>query len=526
MSFLYMVASHYFGLLQDGDGGRDNENRTAGNEDIAEEDWDHVRLEDYVEEDGDDVKEAGDGKLTTGDDGKEGDSHTQDHVDKNSKDKAGATTDTNGEDVRSASNSREEAGKGKAKEGVKLQNVVVVDDDVDDGLFQKEVTQQGGQVNAPESRLVKETTSANGVRILPAQRPCETRPRPPVGICPGGQCSRYRRIGSGRCGNVFEDVGSGIVVKVARQHVACNMLSNDRICHIMVQDAFSRHQDVKCQPTRIHKYVRGKYEPWWEHNGPLLFEKHDTPGGSAAKGALLTQRIWPVPRGFREGIIALFSSSDGQEYLIRHPKSSDGLLHVHLGRRGSIKHQDRSGLSLRDFKLNLDQMFRADLPAPEYAAAVGEALAVMHWSAGLDGDGVKFVLGNETDPDARDNRSGEASGSTAGEGVKGTSRLNDIPRLWIFGFDSCSRFESIAMPDEPEKLLAYLCDAFRRNNAYYPHPRPVDARGRAVWHMFRDAYLDRSGRCLVDRGQAFWWLPSEFLRQVTQISGRPGTPEV
>lgn len=311
------------------------------------------------------------------------------------------------------------------------------------------------------------------------------------------------------------------------RHMACNMLENDRKCHMRIQDAFSRHQDVKCQPTRIHKYVHGEDEPWWEHNGPLLFEKQNTPRRPADKGALLTQRIWPVPRGFREGIIALFSSSDGKEYPIRHPKSSDGLLHVHLGRRGSIKHQDRSGLSLRDFNLNLDQMSRADLPAPEYAAAIGEALAVMHWSAGLDGDGVKFVLGTETDPDASDNQNGEASGTIVAKGVRGTPPQNDVPRLWIFGFDSCTQLESIATPDEPVKLLAHLSNAFPRNRAYYPHPRPVDARSRVAWDKFQDAYVVRSGKCLADRGQlgqASWGLPSGFLRQVTQKSGRQETP--
>lgn len=171
MSFLYIVASHYLRRLQDGDG-RDSENRTASNEDTAEEDWDHVRPEDYVEDDGDDIKKPGDGKLTTGDDGKEGDGHTQDHVDKNGEDKTSVTTDIHGKDVHSASNRREEGGKRKAKERVKLQNVDCDDDD--DGLFQKEVTQQMGQVNAPESRPVKETTSANGVRVLPAQRPHDT----------------------------------------------------------------------------------------------------------------------------------------------------------------------------------------------------------------------------------------------------------------------------------------------------------------------------------------------------------------
>lgn len=86
----------------------------------------------------------------------------------------------------------------------------------------------------------------------------------------------------------------------------------------------------------------------------------------------------------------------------------------------------------------------------------------MHWSAWLDGDGVKFVLGNETDPDAREN---QASGLTAAQGAKGTSPPNDMPRLWILGLDLCSQFESVAMPDEPEKLLAHLSDTFLRNSA-------------------------------------------------------------
>jgi hypothetical protein len=50
--------------------------------------------------------------------------------------------------------------------------------------------------------------------------------------------------------------------------------------------------------------------------------------------------------------------------------------------------------SLRNFCLFLDQIEDLALDPSEYAEAMADALAIMHWSAGIDANDVEFVLGS------------------------------------------------------------------------------------------------------------------------------------
>ena len=64
-------------------------------------------------------------------------------------------------------------------------------------------------------------------------------------------------------------------------------------------------------------------------------------------------------------------------------ESGDFLLHPYLGRRGQTGNRwgDRA-LSLPDLPIRVEQMEEMNMDIWAYARVMGEALAVMYWSAG------------------------------------------------------------------------------------------------------------------------------------------------
>ncbi|OAA69949.1 hypothetical protein LEL_09765 [Akanthomyces lecanii RCEF 1005] len=72
------------------------------------------------------------------------------------------------------------------------------------------------------------------------------------------------------------------------------------------------------------------------------------------------------------------------------------LIRPYLGRRRPDPDQ-RGGpkqrfFSLRNLPLHVDQMEELDLPVEEYAVAMADALAFLHWSARVDAGDVEYVL--------------------------------------------------------------------------------------------------------------------------------------
>jgi hypothetical protein len=85
--------------------------------------------------------------------------------------------------------------------------------------------------------------------------------------------------------------------------------------------------------------------------------------------------------------------------------------------------------SSRNYGLYLDQLQMWSLESERLAEVMGEALAVMHWSVGIDARDVKFVLGGS--PEARRNRvNGEEICSIFDELGYLPSTMNIAPVVW------------------------------------------------------------------------------------------------
>jgi len=150
-------------------------------------------------------------------------------------------------------------------------------------------------------------------------------------------------------------------------------------------------------------------------------------------------------------------------------------------------------------------MLDLGLPVVEkFAPAMGEALAWMHWGAGVDAFDVEFVLGESRQPPkGEDGDEDDAPGSAAAD-------------LWLLDFNLCSAFDlgalsSTLTDDNEEKerhrsgLIGYLIHGFFANDPYYPRPwtaetaapvvpwAPIEEIDVELWEVFAKAYLERPG---------------------------------
>jgi hypothetical protein len=112
-----------------------------------------------------------------------------------------------------------------------------------------------------------------------------------------------------------------------------------------------------------------------------------------------------------------------------------------------------------------------------YAKIMAEALAIMHWAAGIDANDVEFVLASP--------RSGELENSTF-----------DVPSIgahamWVLDFDCC---RPITLD---EQGVEQACKAFFRNDPYYPRPNPSNHEDQQLWLAFRLHFIQISRSILT-----------------------------
>ena len=168
------------------------------------------------------------------------------------------------------------------------------------------------------------------------------------------------------------------------------------------------------------------------------------------------------------------------------------------------------------------------LPVEQYASAMADMMAFLHWDAEVDAGDVEFVLARPRHPAAQ-------SASTLSIGSKALTPGEEGPlgshAMWLVNFDCC---EKMALPttedadetDETE-FLTTAARAFWRNDPYYPRP-PADhtpdsdlADGK-LWEGFRKRYTQTSEEILERKGEdeRVKMLPGKAMAMIENTRGR------
>jgi hypothetical protein len=202
-----------------------------------------------------------------------------------------------------------------------------------------------------------------------------------------------RIIGQGTCGTIFEIPGTETAYKRGTDTKA---LWRDFLLTNSVHRAL-----MSCRP-HLELHFNGRMVPltpechefalpdagFWEQNGHRFPKGHQDP-----KTAFSVDRILPIPRPARNGLIDRYFDDDDLERAKNEPENADCLVRVYLGEEETEEQQKRAFTSLRNFELRLNMIEELGLDAEEYAIEMALGLAVVHWGAQVDGMDMEFVIG-------------------------------------------------------------------------------------------------------------------------------------
>ena len=199
--------------------------------------------------------------------------------------------------------------------------------------------------------------------------------------------------------------------------------------------------------------------------------------------------------------MSLYCPPDLQPAAAVDPSNRDCLARIYLGKRRPQNAPLAPNFSLRNFNLCLDQMLSLKLPVNYYASAMGEALAVIHWQANVDGYDIEFVLGSgevPVNPPDKPVKVCVLSEITNGwaHTIHATSTPLDTTMpaevkarklqttMWVLDFNLCSRWNEPIGWQQPDVLIEQLVLAFFENDPYYPPPLMERELEQSIWHSF------------------------------------------
>ncbi|KAJ5688903.1 zinc finger protein-domain-containing protein [Penicillium macrosclerotiorum] len=316
----------------------------------------------------------------------------------------------------------------------------------------------------------------------------------------------YRVIGFGQCGLVLERPGQKYVLKIAKPSYE-DTLWDDFEAHFNVRRAFDLEQNknIECRVPQLFSYVSKDNQKWWQENIPFFPAVHESVPLPAM--ALVSQRILPLPKVGRQALIDKYCPEPSRALAALNDKNRDCLARVYLGRRRLLDTLS-ANFTLRNFNLHLDQMVELKLPVKYFASAMGEALAVIHWSAHVDGYDIEFVLGSEGDttyshglsvsirPEFTPQRLATMQRHTDIESLMTVNFKRRTIRLWVLDFNLCHIWDEMAALNNPEGLFSHLVTSFFENDPYYPLPLMEHDLDQELWEIFRAKYLEKAGLIL------------------------------
>lgn len=321
---------------------------------------------------------------------------------------------------------------------------------------------------------------------------------------PGEEQQQFHVIGLGSCGSVFSMPGSDMALKKGGNVKA---LWND-FCltnkvytaflkvKVLLQDTFPTNT-IPRSPRASQFFLPGS--GFWDTCLNRFPASHRKVGA-----AIEMDRILPLPRRIRDGLIDRYFDEDAAEDAKNNEANRACLVRVYLGENESNTLHAYD--SLLNFPLRLNMMRDLKLDVLQLADEMAIGLAVLHWKAGVDAMDVEFVLGSactrtekglprRPDPDEEPYEITEPDSAQR------------AVHMWVLDFDKSTRFERTL-----QNVVQKLVPAFLGNDPYYPRP-DVD---RDLWTRFGYTYR-KASRVILERKKAdgaTMKLPLQFLKAV------------
>ncbi|KAJ5795453.1 uncharacterized protein N7518_003993 [Penicillium psychrosexuale] len=237
---------------------------------------------------------------------------------------------------------------------------------------------------------------------------------------------KLHAIGRGACGTVWA-CETGPAYK-REDGNAARSLQNDFEMHNRVLQSrqtlmnLRKSTQVEIQIPSCHNFIEPKNKEWWAAN----LERF--PQGYTSCNMIEAQRIPPFGEPTRHLLIQAFCPDEIKQIIIKSEPDQDCTIRLYLGRRRTHTQDSKTfsqfrAFSLRNYPLHEDQLEELAITTDDlqqYARTMAEALAMMHWIAGIDANDVEFVLAPCNDNDG--------------------GRINNVlgrDSMWMLDFDLC-----------------------------------------------------------------------------------------
>ncbi|KAI9151621.1 zinc finger protein-domain-containing protein [Paramyrothecium foliicola] len=278
----------------------------------------------------------------------------------------------------------------------------------------------------------------------------------------------FERIGFGQCGLVFEQAGRGYAIKVAKKGYA-DALWTDVVAHLNIYESFEKHHP-ECQVPRVYQYVTDSNKDWWDENLQHFNTNQQGHDFHLPAMALISQRIFPLPKVVRTALIEKFCPQNLKTSALANKTNRDCLARIYLGKRRQTNSPPSPNFTLRNFNLHLDQMLEMGMPVLDFSRAIGQALAIIHWSAKVDGYDIEFVLGSQPDTVFLHGGPPRLTGAmlrtlpphTKLDNLMQCDFASRMTRMWVLDFNLCTIYDDTVMKEHHEELIQQLVFSFSK----------------------------------------------------------------
>ncbi|KAL7908074.1 zinc finger domain-containing protein [Trichoderma velutinum] len=260
---------------------------------------------------------------------------------------------------------------------------------------------------------------------------------------------------------------------------------------------------------RSFGYLDSQDSATWSSILPRLPERY------TRSNAIVSEKIIPVSTSVRRLLIKNFRPDVNEEDVINSQSNEHCLIRPYLGRRRYRRsevepptEQSRQRLgafSLRNYPLHLDQMEALGIDPGDYAIAMADALAFLHWVAKVDAGDIEFVL-------ARPRSQSDTASSEAQLDGRRSSNTNILGphAMWILDFDLCKDLTL------DEKGVEQASKTFWGNDPYYPRPGSLNTENQRLWTIFEERFMAASAKVLRSEPDQIRRLPKLLMERIKQ----------
>lgn len=331
-----------------------------------------------------------------------------------------------------------------------------------------------------------------------------------------GSDANFREIGTGSIGRVYEQAGTVYVLKVGITDERDLRIWNNYLQHLKIAEGFAECPvgvNVVEVPHCYWYTTADESNEFWRNS---LRKFPQTPHDRRIGPVYCLERIFPVPKIIREKLIELYCAPELAEQAHTNTKNKDCLMRVLLGKR-------RPGppgrfFNLRNFRLFLNQMEDMDLDVVEYAHAMADTMAILHWKVKVDGNDIEFVLGSSPTEMQTVRRDVKTFDTDPTQPVSTYEHVTNnqanfkrrTVKLWVIDFDACHDLPVNSSGNVTEGGIQSMIKAFQENDPYCPRPHREVESDNKLWDTFAKRYI-QTGSLFDPDG------PAKFVQGVERL---------